>query len=209
VTPEAYAMNVGAVGSLSPVGIQAFAPTEILEAIDWSRSRSRAMVFSLADPFVFWRCSMRIKAVTIPVAVLFAALLNAQVSHAECVTLPLQQLGSWDTLLIFKGTVLSVTPLGDPDRTVGFRVIVDVERVWKGSVGKRVELYDDLNAENPYFEVGHSSPVFARTLVNPETRRRLGLAGTAPPVLTAVPCTDHFSELAITSALGPGSAPRP
>src|SRR5262249_18999994 len=137
------------------------------------------------------RCSICVKAATLSFVVLFASLLTALVAHAECIMLPLEQVVSGrDISVIFKGTVLSVTELGDPDRTVGFRVAFDVQRIWKGSVAKRVEVYDDLNAENPHFEVGHSSLVFARTLANPETRRRLGaLAGPGAPVLAFVPCS--------------------
>src|SRR5579862_6687059 len=158
---------------------------------------------------------MRVSTTTLPFAVLLASLLTPQMAHAECVQivgngrlLQLQQFATDPRIsAIFRGTVVSSALLGTPERTAGLIVTFDVGRIWKGSVGTRVELVVDWNAENPRFSVGNSSPVFARTL-DAEGRRRLGLTGTDAPALAAVPCTDDYLESEITAILGPGDEPR-
>lgn len=90
--------------------------------------------------------------------------------------------------------------------------------MWKGSVGKRVELYLDLTGEDPQFAIGHgdgqypvfavgqSSPVVA-VVLGDAVQRRLGATGTDTPAYGIVGCVE-FSESEITKALGPGKEPR-
>jgi hypothetical protein len=153
---------------------------------------------------------LRVHAIAILSTMLVASLLSVPAAHGECVRIPLQQVVTrQDVQIVFKGTAVSITPItpDDPQQTSGFKVTFDVERIWKGSVGKRVELYMDLNGNNPQFEAGHSSPVFVEYLVDPTVRGRLGITGTDTGVSTAVGCTGIYSESEITAALGAGAEP--
>lgn len=136
-----------------------------------------------------------------------ASLLLVQSARAECVNVPLLEVHA---SIIFAGTAVSITPItppGEPNMWMGTKITFDVDRVWKGSVGKRVDLYMNLSPENPQFAVGRRSPVFARFLSR-EEKQRLGLGDTEAPVLTAMMCTGDFSLSEITATYGAGKSPR-
>jgi hypothetical protein len=138
-----------------------------------------------------------------------ASLVLAQSARAECVSAPLQLWEFHESPIIFAGTAVSITPItpiGEPNILMGTKITFDVDRVWKGIVGKRVDLYMGLSAENPSFEVGRRSPVFARGLIR-EEKQRLGLGDTEAPVLTAIACTGALSVSEITATFGAGKSP--
>ena len=172
-----------------------------------------------------------IHSLPISCTILFASLLGVQSARAECLLRPVAYVASQqDIQIIFKGTPVSITPVSRasgvptekqqvsgatelrdtlysaPHGADGFRLIFDVERIWKGSAGKRVEVYMDRGSENPSFQLGHSSPVFVKYLVDPEKRRLLGFAGNDTLVFIVAECTD-FSESQVTAVLGPGEEP--
>jgi len=151
---------------------------------------------------------MRVHVAGMVSAVLLSSMLTGPAAHAECVRVPVQEwLKGHEHWVVLKGTARSLTEIFDPehpDRYIGLKVTLDVERVWKGSVGERVELYVDLNAENPRFERGHST-IFAATVLGNAARQRLGLTGA--DTLVPVACSDLHSESEITNALGTGKEP--
>jgi hypothetical protein len=151
---------------------------------------------------------MRVHVAGIVSAVLLSTMLTGQAAHAECVIVGVQEwLKGHEDWIVLKGTATSITEIvvpEHPERHIGFKVTLDVERFWKGSVGKRVELYVDLKAENPQFEPGHST-IFAATVLGDAARQRLGITGT--DTLAPLMCSDLHSESEITNALGTGKEP--
>ena len=159
---------------------------------------------------------MRVHVAAIVSAVLFSCLLTTQPAHGQCLLLPVQVLNLHENWIVFKGTPSSVTGITDAQRKLR-KVIFDVERVWKGSVGERVELYLDLTGEDPQFALGHGDgqyPPFAvgqstsvvAVVLRDAVQRRLS-TGPRTPVYGLVGCAE-FSESEITRALGPGKGPR-
>jgi hypothetical protein len=151
---------------------------------------------------------MRVNVATMVSVALLSSMVAAQTASGECVKVGVRDfLGQHADRIFLKGTTLSVTPIGDPARTSGFKVTFDVERVWKGSVSKRVELYVDLKADNPQFQLGHSA-IFAATVLGDAARRLYGIIGTDTPAYAPIMCSDLFSESEITDALGAGNEPK-
>lgn len=152
---------------------------------------------------------MTFRSVRVFLALAFSSVLMPQSVRCECIEVPLRMaVQREDIALLFSGTVVSITPIGETNETTGFKVSFDVDRTWKGSAGRRVDLYMDFNAENPQFEVGHRYLAFAKPLVDHDTRQRMGLGNTDAPALSTVPCTDGYSVAEITSILGPGRSPK-
>jgi hypothetical protein len=152
---------------------------------------------------------MTFRSARVFLALVFASVLMAQSVRCECIEVPLRMaVQREDIALLFSGTVLSIIPIGETDKTAGFKVSLDVDRTWKGSVGRRVDLYKDLNAENPKFEVGHRYLTFAKQLVDHYARQLMGLGDADAPALRTVPCTGGYSVAEITSILGPGRPPK-
>ena len=150
---------------------------------------------------------MVFRSVTIAASIVCAASLAlAQSARAECVNAPLQLWEFHGAPIIFAGTAVSITPInppGEPNTLMGTKITFDVDRVWKGSVGKRVDLYMLLSPENPNFAVGRRSAVLARYLSR-EEKQRLGLGDTEAPVLTAMICTGIISVYEVTDTFGAG-----
>ena len=70
-------------------------------------------------------------------AIVAAALLTPLLVHAECIGMPAKWvMGQKDVELVFSGTVVEVVRTAD----LGYRATFDVDRVWKGSVSKRLDL---------------------------------------------------------------------
>ena len=151
---------------------------------------------------------MRFRPIAIPSTILLASLLTVQLAHGECVRIPVQQVADrQDVGVIFTGSAVSTVWIGDPQKVTGVKVTFDVDRIWKGSAGKRFELYMDNNANNPQFELGHASVVFAKYL-DRDMRQRFGIGQTDAPAFSGVPCTDFYSVSEISALLGSGVAPR-
>ena len=69
--------------------------------------------------------------------------------------------------VVFAGTVVAVTRTAE----LGYRATFEVDRVWKGTVMKRFDLYVwELSPERPRFEVGKHYLALARTLVSSRER---------------------------------------
>jgi hypothetical protein len=136
-----------------------------------------------------------------------ASLLAAPSAHAECIQKSAKEVteGKFYDLL-FGGTVVEIARTAE----LGYRATFDVDRVWKGSVSRRFDLYVwELEPEIPRFEVGHHYLAIARRLVDPRVRQGSGLGGSDTVAFTPVGCSDPFSLAPdIIRGLGEGQLPR-
>jgi TonB family protein len=136
----------------------------------------------------------------------FAGLLSCSLVHAECVILPARQLLSdARNELVFSGTVAELGRSGEG----GSRVVFDVERVWKGAVPNRFDLYvRDTTPEVPRFETGRKYLAIAKRLVDVRDREAVGLGGTEVVAFTPVQCSDVYALTdQLIRDLGPSQSP--
>jgi hypothetical protein len=104
---------------------------------------------------------------------------------------------------VFKGKAVDVTRTAD----LGYRVTFDVDRVWKGTVPKRIDLYVwELQAEIGRFDAGREYLALAKRLVDPRERDRVGLSGNDAAAFAPVSCWASV-EPNIIRDLGVGRAP--
>jgi hypothetical protein len=154
---------------------------------------------------------MRLGRAAITAAVLFLPMLTAKPAHGECIKVTNQSpLDVRKGSILLKGSALSVTPLGEPARTYGFKVVFDVERVWKGRVGKRIEIYQDLSAEQAQFGVGASSYYLVTEITDPARRLFFGITGTTPAYAPLHCGLEDYSAseiMGFLEMLGPGNEP--
>jgi len=127
-------------------------------------------------------------------------------TYAECIlTTADMLLKRPSSEVVFRGTVVEVTRTAD----FGYRATFAVDRVWKGSVTKRFDLWVyELAPEIPRFEVGSRYVAAAHRLTNPTHRLGAGLNDSAV-VFTPAFCSDSFSLAKdVESQLGPGYPPQ-
>jgi hypothetical protein len=107
--------------------------------------------------------------------VVIVSLLTARLAHAECVIVTAKELMDGKLYeLVFSGTRVGITRTED----VGYWATFEVDRVWKGSVSKRFDLYVwELAPEIPQFEMGRHHLVAAQRLTDPRARQGTGLSG--------------------------------
>ena len=111
--------------------------------------------------------------------------------------------------LVFSGTVIEIKP--DPD---GVFVVFDVDRVWKGSLRKRLVLPIWNLAVDSYFpfQKGGSYVVFAsRHHMSPDDPGSMRVPTVSEPVFEVSPCgaTRALSDAkAVLGGLGRGSRPK-
>jgi hypothetical protein len=126
--------------------------------------------------------------------------------RAECVAYPGQAsrfMANAGVRVLFSGTVVTVTRTADE----GYRATFDVDRVWKGTVAKRFDVYVwERMPEIPHFEVGRQYTVVASQLIDPRARQGAGLTDTNAVAFTPVPCTNSLWPT-LAEDLGPGRAP--
>jgi hypothetical protein len=138
---------------------------------------------------------MTVRSIGIPSAMLVAFLLTSPAARAECVRISAKEMAKLvmeETRyeLVFSGTVVAVTRTAD----AGYRATVEVDRVWKGSVTKRFDLYvGELAAEIPRFEIGHHYLALARKVVTAQERKSVGLDQDDVVAFTPVACSDPLS----------------
>lgn len=108
--------------------------------------------------------------------------------------------------VVFAGKVVAVT------RTAkfGYRATFDVDRVWKGAVTKRFDLYIwELNPELPRFELGQQYLALAGRLVTSREREGAGIPASNTVAFTPVQCSDPPSlDPDLGRHLGAGSPPK-
>jgi len=140
----------------------------------------------------------------VAVACLFVARASGE---AECLSdMTAQQAMQGPNELVFSGIVVRITRTAD----LGYRATFDVDRVWKGVVSKRFDVYVwELAPEGGRFEMSKRYLVIAERLTESRAREGVGLAGTDAIAFTRRPCTGP-NELGpnIIQDLGVGKPPQ-
>lgn len=143
----------------------------------------------------------------VPIAIfLVARLTNPSLSAKECVALSAPDvLASRNNELVFSGRVIEYSVTAD----AAYRATFDVDRVWKGSVSKRIDIYvwQLQSAEMPRYEKDGEYVVLARRLTDPRVRKAVGLGDSNVAAFTAPSCADALSPK-IREELGLGSPPK-
>jgi hypothetical protein len=130
---------------------------------------------------------------------------------AECVKLPAKDMAkrvmedkAYE--VVFTGTVVAVTRTAE----LGYRATFEVERVWKGTVTKRFDLYVwELSPEIPRFEMGQHYLALARRLVASREREGAGMPSSDAVAFTPVQCSDPPSlDPDFVRHLGTGLPPK-
>lgn len=141
------------------------------------------------------------------VGLILTLLLAPAPTQAECILHTAKFVMTEPTIeLVFSGQVIEIIRVGD----FGSRATFDVNRVWKGSVPKRFDLYVwERSAEMPRFQKGQRYVALGKTLTEPRIRQDLGLAGSDTVVFAATQCSDPQSlSPDIERELGPGYGPK-
>jgi len=135
-----------------------------------------------------------------------ALLLIPSIGRAECVGQTGKDVMAQKSVdLVFSGTVVSITPIEQYDR---YRATFEVDRVWKGSVPKRFDLYVAAMEEGiQRFQVGQWSVVTATRIRDRRTRQAFALGSSSTVAFKAPICSDALSS-EIRRQLGPGYPPK-
>jgi hypothetical protein len=131
--------------------------------------------------------------------------------HAECVTLTAKEMMSRPGVLIFGGRVVDVQDVGQG----GARWTIEVQRVWKGSVPARIDIYSSRfgpsEVRPPFWRKGSDALVLAARLsdVNvKEWKQTNRLSESDPsPEYVAYGCLDAL-ENNFEHNLGPSHPPK-
>ena len=141
------------------------------------------------------------------VAVLLIAGLTTSISRPvkECLVLTGPYImKSPEIELVFSGRVVEYEVTAD----AAYRATFDVDRVWKGTVRKRIEIHVwQLQGEMPRYGKDGEYIVLAKQLTDPRVREAVGLGATDRPAFTPTTCADALSTN-IRKELGPGSPPK-
>ena len=127
-------------------------------------------------------------------------------ARAECVTLsPKILLEQPSSELVFSGKVVAITRTAE----LGYRATFDVDRVWKGPVTRRIDLYVwELPPETPRFELGHEYLAVARRLRDLQVRRGAGARDSDQEAFAPVQCSGGYSPADFMRDLGRGHPPK-
>jgi hypothetical protein len=151
---------------------------------------------------------MTFRTVGIRFALAVGSLLGASSAHAECITPGEWWLREATVELVFSGTAVEITQTAE----VGYRSAFNVDRVWKGAVPKRIDLYVwELASEMDGVVAGRRYLIGARRLVGAREREGVGLGRTDAVAFTEVQCgaRDYrdAQETGILRALGMACRP--
>jgi hypothetical protein len=126
---------------------------------------------------------------------------------AECVKVTPKMLrDAPSSELVFAGTVVEVTRTSE----LGSRATFEVQRVWRGKVPKRFDVYmwDLASPEAPRFEkMGLSYVVVAKRLENQRARDGVGLGRSNAVAFTGVECSGGHPVEEFVRGVGPGKPP--
>lgn len=128
----------------------------------------------------------------------------------ECVAVSAEMiLADSRVALVFSGRMVGRVYVGKPERPT-YRATFEVDRVWKGTVPKRIDIYvSELSAEAPRFDEGREYVVIANRVVDSKLRQDMGLADAEVPAFAARACSgDHDLPPDIRKQLGKGSQPK-
>lgn len=129
--------------------------------------------------------------------------------HAECVGLPAKEMMSRPGVeLIFAGRVVDVQDVGQS----AARWTIEVERVWKGSVPARIDIYSSRfgpsEVRPPFRKGGNALVLAARISDVKQWRQFYGLSESDPPTeYRAYGCLDAL-EPNFEANLGPSHPPK-
>ena len=149
---------------------------------------------------------MLLRPLAVSFGIVVASLMTPLSARAECVMVTAKQvLENPGFELVFSGTVIAADSTGEQ----GYRVTFDVDRVWKGSVSKRFDLYVSPRvAETPTFELGRHSVAVAWNSITHVCGNSSDLAATDTVAFTPVPCTDSASlSPSFIQDMGPSKPP--
>jgi len=151
---------------------------------------------------------MTFRTLGIRFALALGSLLVASSAHAECITPGEWWLREPIVELVFSGTAVEITQTAE----VGYRAAFNVDRVWKGAVPKRIDLYVwELASEMDGVVAGRRYLIGARRLVSAREREGVGLGRTDAVAFTEVQCgaRDYrdAEKAGILRALGDGVPP--
>jgi hypothetical protein len=151
---------------------------------------------------------MTFHTVGIRFALAVGSLLVASPAHAECITPGEWWLRESSVERVFSGTAVEITRTAD----LGYRATFDVDRVWKGTVPRRLDLYVwELQVEMNEIVRGRKYLVGATRLIEARERQGVGLAGTGTVAYTEIRCGApeyrEAEETGILRAMGVGAPP--
>jgi len=151
---------------------------------------------------------MTFHTVGIRFALAVGSLLVASPAHAECITPGEWWLREPSVERVFSGTAVEITRTAD----LGYRATFDVDRVWKGTVPRRLDLYVwELQVEMNEIVRGRKYLVGATRLIEARERQGVGLAGTGTVAYTEIRCGApeyrEAEETGILRAMGVGAPP--
>jgi hypothetical protein len=134
-----------------------------------------------------------------------ALLLGLQLPRGECVALTARSaMKPGRAELVFSGRVVNVARSSD----VGYWATFDVDRVWKGAVSKRIDLYVWLpSPEVPSFEPGGHYVALAKPLTDMGARLAAGVADPEMMAFAPIRCSAYLAP-DIAGELGVGALPQ-
>ena len=102
---------------------------------------------------------MTFRSISVSSVIVVTSLLAVPSACAECVMVSAKaMLEGPSTELAFTGRVVEITRTADH---LGYRATFEVDRVWRGSLTKRFDLYVwEMEPEKPRFEVDHQYVAF-------------------------------------------------
>jgi hypothetical protein len=147
---------------------------------------------------------MHVRSKLLGLGIVIAALLTAPSPGAECFILTAKFVMQEKAIeLVFSGTVVNVTRTVD----LGYRATFEVDRVWKGSVPRRFDIYVwEGDSEIPRFEINQHPVVLAHRLTEFRAKQHLG-AWTGDVLFGPVGCSIALDEHFVRD-LGPWEAPK-
>jgi hypothetical protein len=146
---------------------------------------------------------MLVQRAVIATIVLVASIWTLALPRGECVALSARSVMKPGlAALVFSGTVVDVARSSE----VGYWATFDVDRVWKGAVSKRMDLYVWLpSSEGPRFEPGGHYVALAQLLTNQSARLAAGVAD-KETAFAPVKCSANLAP-DIVRELGAGAFP--
>ena len=136
---------------------------------------------------------------------LFTNLISGPVRSLECIAASAEMLlASPQNELVFSGRVVSRTFVGD----AAYRATFEVDRVWKGAVPKRIDIYvwEMKSSEMPRYEQGRDYVVLAGRLTDTREQQAVGLKESDRNAFAALSCGGALQS-DIRKQLGDGSRP--
>jgi hypothetical protein len=109
--------------------------------------------------------------------------------------------------LVFSGKVVDRVYVGKPERPT-YRATFEVDRVWKGTVSKRMDIYvSEMSPEIPRFDKGRDYVVIATRVVDVKWRDDIGPVHPKAQAFAALQCSDALPPN-IREQLGQGTRPK-